>query len=102
MSLACKLILFAQQFLNELGYKVILPIVLHADNDPAISIAESTGFSEASRSIRVSYHNVRDLNETGFIQIQWTSSNENTADLLTKPLSRKATEKHNRTSFHCR
>jgi hypothetical protein len=94
LSPLCKEVIYATQLCSELGYKdVPTPVVVFDDSEPAIAIAMGRGLSNKSRSIRLSYHNVRDAVITQVIDLHKVSGKTNPADILTKPLSKNGTSK---------
>ena len=94
MSTAAKELIFVRNFFEELGVDFEMPMTIRADNDISIKFAESSGFSGRSRTIRLQYHNVRQMVHDKEIQIDWISGENNPADLLTKILSIKSTSKY--------
>ena len=80
-------IIYAKQLVTEMGFPVESVIPVHEDCKPAINIAENPGFSNRSKSIRLAYHNVRDLVADGVIKLIHISGDSQPADILTKPLS---------------
>ena len=96
LSECVKSIVFARELLKELGLIFQQPTPLYTDSASAMFIALNPGFTSKSRSIRTAFHNVRTslrLNEAMLIKV---AGEENTADIMTKPLSRKMTW------FHCK
>ena len=70
------------------------PTPLMCDCQPAIDTIVKDGFSEKSKSIRLSYHVIRDIykrNEIVPIKVEGT---ENPSDLLTKPVTKEQTLKY--------
>jgi hypothetical protein len=45
-------------------------------------------FHDKSKNIEIQYHYIRDMVQRGAIKIQYVSTDEQVADVLTKPLSR--------------
>ena len=64
------------------------PPVLYTDNQAAESIAKREPEYQRSKHIDVRYHFVRDHFEKGTLNIEHVPSNEQIADILTKPLPR--------------
>ena len=95
-------IVYSRQLLEELQHpheKALLSTPLHEDCNPAIRIAENPGFSQASKSTRIAYHNVRDLVQEGQMQTIKVQGEDQPADILTKPLSKRQTLKYCRKMF---
>ncbi|MEM1007427.1 MAG: reverse transcriptase domain-containing protein, partial [Myxococcota bacterium] len=90
LSPLCKEVIFATQLCTEIDFKAKTPVLLFDDSEPAIAIAMGTGLTKRSRSIRLSFHNVRDCVATNVLTVQKVSGKTNPADILTKPLSSQA------------
>ena len=90
LSPLCKEVVFATQLCGELKLNESVPTLIFDDSEPAIAIAMGTGLTKRSRSVRLSYHNVRDCVGSGLIHLRKVSGKTNPADVLTKPLSAQA------------
>eukprot|EP00975_Prorocentrum_lima_P014408 3060462-Prorocentrum_lima.AAC.1 len=88
-------IVYATQLVKELGFepnkKILMKIPVFEDCQPAIRIATNPGFTKKSKSIRVAYHNVRQLIRDDVIRLYHISGKEQPADILTKPIGRTPT-----------
>ena len=49
---------------------------------------ENPVFHNRSKNIEIRYHYIRDMVQRGALKLQYVSTNEQAADVLTKPLSR--------------
>jgi ATP sulfurylase len=58
------------------------------DNQSYIKMTENHVFHDRSKHIEIRYHYIRDMVQRGAIKIQYVSTDEQVADVLTKPLSR--------------
>lgn len=105
MSICSKDLMFSIEFVHEanslMGYLSPFnvktnrsPVDLFCDNQPAIDTVERHGFTDKSKSIRLSYHNIRDLYQKNEIRPVKIDTKLNPADLLTKPLTSEQTHKH--------
>jgi uncharacterized beta-barrel protein YwiB (DUF1934 family) len=63
------------------------PTVIHCDNQSCIKLSENPVFHDRSKHIEMRYHFVRDIVQKNILSIQYVSTTEQTADILTKPLS---------------
>ena len=92
-------IIFIREFMKEIYQHLkkpldLQPTILHCDCQPALDTIFRDGFSNKSKSIRLSYHNLQDLHKKHEINPTKISSEDNTADIMTKPLTQQQTLKH--------
>ena len=69
-------------------------IDLFEDNQGAITIAENSISGGRTKHIDVRYHFIRELVERKVLNIQYTESSNQHADILTKPLGLEAFARH--------
>uniref|UniRef100_A0A8D8ZJ24 Copia protein n=1 Tax=Cacopsylla melanoneura TaxID=428564 RepID=A0A8D8ZJ24_9HEMI len=81
---ACSDIIWTVYILNDLGIDVKKPITLHEDNQAAIKL--TAGQSKRSKHIDIRFHFIRNKVEEGLIELKYVDSNNQLADILTKPL----------------
>jgi KUP system potassium uptake protein len=62
-------------------------LVLHMDNQAAMTMANNGALSARTKHIDVPYHFVRDAVMNGCITLQFVRSKDNLADVFTKPLA---------------
>ena len=67
------------------------PPSIRYDNQGALAIINTGVTKQCTKHIDVCYHNSRDLHARGIVEFCYINTDENTADLFTKPL---ATQKH--------
>jgi hypothetical protein len=70
------------------------PTVIHADSESAIAMARNPTTSAANKHIALRHHFTRDHINNGDIVLAYIPTEDNAADLLTKPLSYEAFSKH--------
>jgi hypothetical protein len=58
------------------------------DNQSCIKMTENPVFHDRSKHIEIRYHYIRDMVQRGALKLQYVSTDEQVADVLTKPLSR--------------
>jgi hypothetical protein len=58
------------------------------DNQSCIKMTENLVFHDRSKHIEIRYHYIRDMVQRGAIKLQYISTDEQIANVLTKPLSR--------------
>jgi hypothetical protein len=90
-ALATKEVLWIRGLLMELGMSNFIPSpsVIKVDNQAAMFIAQNQTTSERSKHMNIKHHFIRDYTEKGVIKLEYVNSKENTADLLTKNISKK-------------
>lgn len=75
------------QLLNELEYEVELPIIIYEDNQSAMAMSENDVEHDRSKHIDIKHHFVRDEIKHNNIKLKWVSTQQQLADILTKPLT---------------
>jgi hypothetical protein len=78
---------------SELLNKEAAPVTLFIDNKSTISLCKNLVLHESTKHIDLRYHYIRDCVEKGTIMVDYISTNEQKADILTKPLSRTRFQK---------
>ena len=58
------------------------------DNQSCMKMTEKPMFHDKMKHIEIRYFYIRDMVQKGAIKLQYVSTNEQVADVLTKPLSR--------------
>jgi hypothetical protein len=61
--------------------------VILCDNQSCIKMTENPVFHYKSKHIEIRYHYIRDMVQRGVVRLQYVGTNEQVADVLTKPLS---------------
>ena len=61
---------------------------IYCDNQSCIKVSENPVFHDKSKHIEIKYQYIRDMVEKGAVKLQCIATNEQIADVLTKPLSR--------------
>ncbi|CAA7041490.1 unnamed protein product [Microthlaspi erraticum] len=81
----CEL-LWLQQLLTFLKIEVCFSAKLFCDNKSAIYIATNPVFHERTKHVEIDCHTVRDQVKNGFLKLMSVASENQHADILTKPL----------------
>lgn len=68
------------------------PTVIKMDNQSSIKLSKNDAFSGRTKHIDVRYHHTRDHIVRGTIAVEFCSTEQNTADSLTKPVPKCKTE----------
>lgn len=79
--------------LKDLVYKSLKTPIMYVDNQSAIKLIKNPEFHKRSKHIEVRYHFVRQLYEEGVFALQYIHTNEQIADICTKPLSKTRFER---------
>ena len=90
---AAKSILFLQNFLEEIT-QTRIPAVLNLDNQSAINIVKNGVMNRRSKHMAVRYFFLKEKVDEGLLSLNYLQTEEQIADLLTKPLDRVKFEKH--------
>ena len=92
---ATKEVVWLRRLLTELSLDLSPPTILHVDNQSAIAIARNPEFHDRTKHIEVRHHFLRHKVEAEEICLEYISTEDQVADVLTKGLVR---EKHERFS----
>ena len=79
---------------DELGYTELGPTLIKGDNNGSIAMARNPQFHQRSKHIAIRWHLIRDLVNDDILTIEECRDPEQTADVLTKPLTRLKHQKH--------
>jgi hypothetical protein len=80
--------LWMSSLMKDLGFGSDEPMVIHADNQSAIHFSKDATDHNRTKHIDIRHHFVRDHITAGNIDIQYIHTDENSADIFTKTLSR--------------
>jgi hypothetical protein len=64
------------------------PTVIYCDKQSCIKLSENPVFHDMSKHIEIIYHFIQDRIYKGAVELQYVSTNEQVADILTKPLEK--------------
>jgi hypothetical protein len=79
--------LFAELQVDRRG-----PILIRCDNQSAIALCKDSKFHARTKHMDIRYHYIREQVADGRLNVLYIPSASNPADILTKPLPRKAHE----------
>ena len=85
---ASREVVWLRRLLEEVECLCSGPTVLNVDNQSAIRLIKNPEFHKRTKHIDIQHHYVRELYESGEISVSYVSSEEQLADLFTKPLPR--------------
>jgi len=80
--------IFLRQLLDSLAFPCRGSTPIHCDNDAATRLAEDQVLHSEVKHIRVKLHTIRDYIAFGDVRVLRVRSEDNLADILTKPLGR--------------
>ena len=79
--------------LSELKYEQKGPIKILCDNKSAIALTKNSMFHGRSKHISIKFHYVRELVKNQEIELEFCRSEDQVADIFTKPLKTNVFEK---------
>ena len=98
--MAASLAALAATFPARLVYSItgidLLPVDMFIDNKGAVDMSVNDVSNNRSKHIERRHRKIRELVESGHILARRISTDDNVADIFTKPLPRKAFEKFRR------
>ena len=86
---AAKKLIHLRLLLSELGFPQNSPSIAFEDNKSAIDLANAPELTKNSKHIAIRHHYIRDLVQTKQVTIRYIPTAQQTADLLTKPITSK-------------
>jgi hypothetical protein len=84
----CAQLLWMRQTLRDYGYK-LSKVPLLCDNESAICMADNPVEHSRTKHIDIQYHFLRDHQQKGDIKIAYVNTQNQIADIFTKPLDEK-------------
>jgi len=84
-----KEVVWLRKLLTYLIGGLLDPTVIFCDNQSSIEMTEDLVFHARTKHINNKYHYIRSLVQYGVIKLQYISTNELVADILTKSLPNK-------------
>lgn len=84
-SCACQAV-WLKRILENLNWSQQMPIVVYCDNSSAIKLSKNPVLHGRSKHIDVRFHFLRELIKEGIIELVHCRSEDQVADILTKPL----------------
>eukprot|EP00253_Pinus_taeda_P036571 PITA_36571 len=88
---ACQAV-WMRRMLRRLGQEQAKATVIFCDNSSAIALSKNYVFHKRTKHIDTRFHYIRELVNNGEIILQHCSTQEQVADILTKPLDQKSFE----------
>jgi hypothetical protein len=95
---ACsKTLIWAQELLKEVGWDTPTPTLMQIDNQSAIRMAQNIASQNKTSHIRVHEMQLNEAFTNGDVNPEYVPTDDNPADLLTKPLAYKEFNRHRAT-----
>jgi len=85
---ACKEMLWMKRFIEELGLEQE-NYVIFCDSQSVIHLSKNPSLHSKSKHIDVRYHWIRDVLEKKLLELEKIHTDDNVADMLTKPLAKE-------------
>lgn len=79
--------IWLERLCQDFNVPLTSPIPVNADNQSAMVMIETDKFRNSTKHIETRYHFIKELNQKGIIKLSYVPGINNTADMLTKPLS---------------
>lgn len=86
---SCSKLMWITSLLSELGVKLNQQPVLYCDNLGAKSLSSNPVFHSRMKHIALAFHFVREQVHKGLLRVAYVSTEDQLADVLTKPLLRQ-------------
>jgi hypothetical protein len=83
---SCESLCLRKMLIGLFGVQ-LRPTVIYCDNQSCIKISENPVFHDRSKDIDIRHHFIRDYVQRGAVELQYISTEEQVADILTKALS---------------
>eukprot|EP00253_Pinus_taeda_P016845 PITA_16845 len=85
-------VFWMRRMLRSFGQEQAKAIVIFCDNSSAIALSKNSVFHKRTKHIDTGFHYIRELVNNGEIILEHCSTQEQVADILTKPLDQKSFE----------
>jgi hypothetical protein len=85
---ACTEAVWLRKLISDLFDQIPESTIIYCDNQSCIRLSEHPVFHERSKHIEIKYYFIRDKVQEGEVKLEYIPTDEQKADILTKPLSR--------------
>jgi hypothetical protein len=82
-----KEIMWMRIMLTEMDIQIETPTIIYVDNQSAIKISENDSAHDRTKHIAIRHYYIRDCIDDGSVKLVWVRSEDQLADILTKPLT---------------
>jgi hypothetical protein len=83
---ASREVVWLRKIMSRLSEERLETIVIHCDNQSCLKLTENLVFYDRSKHMEMKYHFIRDMVQRHTIKLQCIRTDEQIADILTKPL----------------
>ena len=84
---ACRETIWLRKLLSDLFGGKLESTIIHCDNQSCIKLSKNPVFHDRSKHIEMKYHFIKDLVQRGTLKLQYIRTDEQIANILTKPLT---------------
>lgn len=91
---ACQQLRWLDVFSEQIEHPLEKPVTLYCDNSSAVSASERPKVKHRKKHTRIMAHAVHESFENGLVKLERVATEENIADIFTKPLPKDLHEKH--------
>jgi hypothetical protein len=81
-----------RKLLAGLFGQMLDPTVIHCDNQSCVKLSENPVSHDRSKHVEIKYHYIRDMVQRKAVLVQYLPTDEQIADVLTKPLAKSKFE----------
>ena len=92
VSAATQEVVWLNRFLSDIKAAPQMPVVIKEDNQETIALAKNPISHNRTKHIDIKFHYVHEALEDGIINLIYCPTEQMTADILTKPLTRQRFE----------
>lgn len=82
----CQETIWLRRLCKDLGCEQYQPTKIKEDNQSCLKLIENQKFSNRTKHIDTKYHFVRDISAKNLVKFEYCASQDNVADVMTKPL----------------
>ena len=86
-SASCEAV-WLRKLLSDIFDQQLDATCIHCDNQSCVKLSENPVFHDRSKHIEIKYHYIRDMVQRGAVKLLYVATEEQIADVLTKPLAR--------------
>jgi hypothetical protein len=85
---ACTEAIWLRKLISDLFDQIPKSTIIYCDNQSCIRLSKQPMFPERSKHIEIKYYFIQDKVQEGEVKLKYIPTDEQTVDILTKPLSR--------------